>query len=89
MADGFTLDIDADLADLIERRAKEVGASPELIARQAITQALFRYEDYEWTGDDPRNVHGPYDEDEAATIPWEELKPRLRKKLDDLLAAKK
>ena len=89
MADGFTLTIDSDLAELIERRAKEVGAPRELVARQALQQALFRYGDYEWIGDDPRDEHGPYDEDEAGMIPWEDLKPRLRKKLDDLLAAKK
>lgn len=85
MADGFTLDIDADLADLIERRAKEVGAPPELVARQALSQALFRYEDYEWINGDPRGDAGRVHIDESDCGSLEDVEAKVRAKLDRML----
>ena len=88
MADGFFLQIDADLAALIERRASEAGLSRDDLARQALEQALFRYEDYDWIGDDPRTPTPPSDPS-APTVPWEEVETRLRARLADRLAREK
>ena len=60
MADGFTIEIDEDLARTIEQRAKEAGMSREDYVRFALVQQSFRYEDYTWTGDDPRTVRFAY-----------------------------
>ena len=41
MADGFTLEIDADMAERIERRAGKSGVSREDAARMLLEQQLF------------------------------------------------
>ena len=76
MADGFTLEIDADMAERIARKAEKSGMTREEAARFLLEQQLFDYDDYTWLNGDPRDPPEPVDPNEP-TIPWEELKADL------------
>ncbi len=79
MADGFTLEIDADLARRIERKAEGSGLSREDAARMLLEQQVFDPADYTWLNGDPREAEPPYDPT-TPTVAWEDVKARLRSK---------
>lgn len=74
MADGFTLEIDAELAESLERRAAECGLSREAFARLALEQQAFRYEDYRWTNGDPRQPDAAGVAEDGPDVPWERVR---------------
>ena len=75
MADGFTLEIDADLAELLERRAAENGMTREAFARIALEQQAFSYEDFTWVNGDPREPAEAGVREEGPDVPWEKVRP--------------
>jgi len=87
MADGFTLEIDENLARQIERAAKAAGMSREDYARFLLDQQTFNPDDYVWLNGDPRD---PIPETAAEDgRPWEEVEPELRAYLESKLSARK
>ena len=84
MADGFTIEIDEDLARRIERAAEKVGMSREDFARLLLDQQTFNVDDYAWLNGDPREATTA----EAAAKDargWEEVRPELLALLDEKL----
>uniref|UniRef100_B0SWM3 Uncharacterized protein n=1 Tax=Caulobacter sp. (strain K31) TaxID=366602 RepID=B0SWM3_CAUSK len=90
MADGSTtLTLDETLSETLERRAASMGISSQELAEYVLTQSLFRYDDYTWIGDDPRQAR---DEEEPIDLsqctPWDEVERDLRARLEARLAEK-
>lgn len=90
MADGFTLELDADLAARLKARAEEVGVSPTELALQLIDEHLFA-RDFEWEeGIDPDPAIDERIVEEAIrngdTIPLEDALSQFRADLDRELA---
>lgn len=89
MADGFTLEIDAELAESLEKRAAECGLSREAFARIVLEQQVFSYDDFTWVNGDPRARSEPESSIGEEGTPWEELEPRLWERLRARLADKR
>ena len=88
MADGeLTLSLNSSLVAKLERKAAEVGSTPEALAAFVLEQHLFDYDDYEWD-EDPRSVS---DEglDEGPFYPFEQVWAEFTAELEKRLAAKK
>lgn len=85
MADGFTLQIDDDMARKIEHAAEAAGMSREDYARFLLDQQLFNFDDYSWPEGDPRTAEIPTTAWEEAR-PWEEVEPELRARLTEKLS---
>ena len=83
MADGFTLQIDDELARKIERAAAGAGMSREDFARLLLDQRVFDYDDYRWRGDDPRAT--PAVSVHESPRPWSDVKGELAARLEDRL----
>lgn len=83
MADGFTLEINAELAERIDRKAAKTGMTREDAARWLLEQQLFDYDDYTWLNGDPREPQPLLDPNEQ-TVAWEDVKARLRAKYPKL-----
>lgn len=88
MADGFQLDIDADLAERLTRAAEAAGLPKDEFARQVLEQHLFDYEAYDWGNDDPRRKPDVFDPNES-TRPLDEVMVEFRAELERRLAAKR
>lgn len=84
MADGFTLQIDDEMARKIERAAAAAGMSREDYARFLLDQHTFNYDDYRWLNGDPRAERGPIAVNEP-TRPWEEVRDDALKLLEEKL----
>jgi hypothetical protein len=87
MADGFTLQIDEELAQDLEFRAKLVGLTREELAVQLLQGNVIDYGDYEWIGDDPRTT-GVAEADEEGARPWPEVRAELVERLERRLREK-
>lgn len=74
MADGFTLEIDAELAESLEKRAAECGLSREAFARIVLEQQLFSYEDRVRRNGDPRQREVTGFAEDGPDVPWERVR---------------
>ncbi len=83
MADGFTLQIDDDLAREIERAAEAAGMSREDYARFLLTQQTFNPDDYTWLNGDPREPIPTTAWEDGR--PWEEVRGEMLDLLDEKL----
>jgi hypothetical protein len=88
MADGErTLSFDSSLVEKLERKAAEVGSTPEALAAFVLEQHLFNHDDYEWN-EDPRTFT-PDGEDEAGpTYPAADVLAEFDRRVKERLAAK-
>jgi hypothetical protein len=72
MADGFTLQIDDEMARKIERAAKAAGLPAEEWAKLMLAQHLFSSDDYSWSDGGPREQLDATAWEDGA--PWEEVR---------------
>jgi hypothetical protein len=90
MADGFTLRIDHQLAEDLERRARAAGVTREELALRLLQQDVINYDDYDWDGEDPRAAIAELEAEtvEEESRPWPEAKAELLQYLDEQLNKK-
>jgi hypothetical protein len=88
MADGeLTLNLEPFLLEKLERRAAEIGSTPEAVAASLLEQQLFTYDDYE-LNEDPRPL-APDPADEAGpTYPAKEVLDEFERRVKERLAAR-
>jgi hypothetical protein len=84
MADGFTVQIDDELARKVERAATAVGMTREEYVRFMLEQQTFDVNDYTWLNGDPRAPRSS-DAFNEPTRPWEDIRAEAIALLEEKL----
>jgi hypothetical protein len=87
MAGGeLTLKLDPSLAERLERRAAEIGSSPEALAVSMLEQHLFSYDDYQ-LNEGPRTLALDPEDEAGPTYPAAEILDEFDRRVKERLAA--